>query len=109
TIPFIDHKLGRQPEVAAHGLELAGQLIGDDEPDVQKALSWAPPSLVIVDADAVTAFVTDETETASGTGDGHRAWVIRDTLPKLEAATAADLRARLDRTPPKPGAPPPPT
>lgn len=105
TIPFIDHKLGRQPEVAAHGLELVGQLIGDDEPDVQKALSWALRSLVIVDADAVTAFVTDETETASATGDGHRAWVIRDTLPKLDAATAADLRARLDGIRRKPGAP----
>ena len=105
TTPFVDHRRGREPIVATNGLSLVGQLIGDDEPDVQKALSWGLRSLVIVDAGAVTAFVTDETETASATGDGHRAWVIRDTLPKLDAATAADLRARLDGIRRKPGAP----
>jgi 3-methyladenine DNA glycosylase AlkD len=105
TIPSIDRELGRQPQVATHGLELVGQLIGDDEPDVQKALSWALRSLIVIDPDAVAAFARDETETALETGDGHRAWVVRDTLPKLEAATAADLRARLDGIRRRPGAP----
>ena len=35
--------------------ELLGQLIGDAEPDVQKALSWAYRSLTVVDMDATTA------------------------------------------------------
>jgi hypothetical protein len=86
-------------------MDLIGQLIGDDEPDVQKALSWALRSLIVVDPDAVAAFARDETETAHETGDGHRAWVIRDTLPKLDAATAADVRARLDGIRRRPGAP----
>jgi 3-methyladenine DNA glycosylase AlkD len=105
TIPFIDRKLGRQPAIATHGLELIGQLIGDDEPDVQKALSWALRSLLHVDVDAVTTFIIDETGAAVATGDGHRAWVIRDTLPKLDAATAAELRSRLDGIRRRPGAP----
>jgi 3-methyladenine DNA glycosylase AlkD len=105
TMPFIDRELGRRPEVVTHGLELVGQLIGDDEPDVQKALSWALRSLVLIDPDGVAAFAREETETARATGDGHRAWVIRDTLPKLDAATAADLRARLDGIRRRPGAP----
>ena len=37
--------------------------------------------------------------------DGHRAWVVRDTLHKLPAASAADLRARLDGIRRRPGAP----
>ena len=105
TVPFIDRRLGRQPDVATHGLELVGQLIGDDQPDVQKALSWALRSLVVVDPEAVAAFATDEAETARATDDGHRAWVVRDTLHKLPAATAADLRARLDGIRRRPGAP----
>ena len=103
TIPFIDRALGRQPEIATHGLELVGQLIGDDEPDVQKALSWALRSLIVIDPDGVAAFARDETETARAGGDGHRAWVIRDTLPKLDAGIAADLRARLDGIRRRPG------
>ncbi len=49
--------------------------------------------------------MTDEAETARATADGHRAWVVRDTLQKLPAATAADLRARLDGIRRRPGAP----
>jgi 3-methyladenine DNA glycosylase AlkD len=105
TIPFIDRTRGRQPEVAVHGLELIGQLIGDDEPDVQKALSWALRSLVVIDPDGVTAFARDEAETAQATADGHRAWVIRDTLPKLDTGVATDLRARLDGIRRRSGAP----
>ena len=32
---------------------------------------------------------------AARTADGHRAWVIRDTLSKLDPATADELRDRL--------------
>ncbi len=45
TTPFVDHRRGREPIVAANGLNLIRQLIGDDEPDVQKALAWALRSL----------------------------------------------------------------
>jgi 3-methyladenine DNA glycosylase AlkD len=105
TIPFVDRRLGREPVIAARGLTLIGDLIGDREPDVQKALSWALRSLTLVDPEAVTTFATEETATARSTDDGHRAWVLRDTLPKLPAATAADLRARLDGLRRRPGAP----
>jgi 3-methyladenine DNA glycosylase AlkD len=96
TAPFIDHRRGREEDVAEHGLDLLGQLIGDDEPDVQKALSWALRSLTLVDRDAVTAFCELESERAARDSDGHRAWVIRDALPKLDPDSADRIRARLD-------------
>jgi 3-methyladenine DNA glycosylase AlkD len=105
TTPFVDHKRGRQPKIAEHGLGLIGQLIGDDEPDVQKALSWALRSLVMVDVDAVTAFCEREAATAAAENDGHRAWVIRDALSKLDPARAAEIRSRLDGIRRRPGAP----
>lgn len=105
TAPFVDHRRGREPIVAEHGLNLIAQLIGDDEPDVQKALSWALRSLVLVDVDGVTSFCRREARTAAQSGDGHRAWVIRDALPKLDEATAARIRAELDGVRRRPGAP----
>jgi 3-methyladenine DNA glycosylase AlkD len=96
TIPFVEHRRGREPIVAEHGLGLIAQLIGDDEPDVQKALAWGLRSLVLVDPDAVAAFCEGEAVTAARTQDGHRAWVIRDTLSKLDAGRAAEIRERLD-------------
>jgi 3-methyladenine DNA glycosylase AlkD len=95
TMTHVDRRRGRDPDVAAHALPLLGQLIGDAEPDVQKALSWAYRSLTVVDVAATEAALRDETERAARTGDGHRAWVIRDTLSKLDPATAAELRDRL--------------
>jgi 3-methyladenine DNA glycosylase AlkD len=96
TTPFIDRTRGRESIVATHGLGLIGQLIGDDSPDVQKALAWALRSLVRVDASAVAAFCDRQADLAAATGDGHRAWVVRDALPKLDPATATRLRRRLD-------------
>ncbi len=84
-MPFVDRRRGHGPEVGAHGLGLIGSLIGDAEPDVQKALSWALRSLTLVDAPAVAAFVEREATRAAGTSDGQRAWVLRDTLAKLAA------------------------
>jgi 3-methyladenine DNA glycosylase AlkD len=105
TTPFIDRRRGREPIVAEHGLDLIAQLIGDDEPDVQKALSWALRSLALVDADLVTSFCQREAGTAAQSGDGHRAWVIRDALPKLDETTADRIRKELDGIRRKPGAP----
>ena len=47
---------GGPAEVVSSGLALVGLLIGDPEPDVQKALSWALRNLTIVDPGPVTAF-----------------------------------------------------
>jgi 3-methyladenine DNA glycosylase AlkD len=105
TMPFVDRKRGREPEVAVHGLELIDQLLGDDEPDVQKALAWALRSLVVVDQSAVEVFLTRESATAAQADDGHRAWVIRDALPKIDPRIADRIRAELDGTRRKPGAP----
>ena len=104
TAPFVHRRAGREAVVARHGLELIGQLIGDAEPDVQKALSWALRSLTLVDRDAVAAFCDVEADRAAQDVDGHRAWVIRDALPKLEPADADRIRARLEGVRRKPGA-----
>jgi len=105
TIPHVDRRRGHDPSVAAAALPLLGQLIGDAEPDVQKALAWAYRSLTTVDRAATEAALRAETKRAATTDDGHRAWVIRDTLVKLDPATADELRARLDGIRKRSGAP----
>ena len=95
TMPFVDRTAGRTPGVVAHGLALVGLLVGDPEPDVQKALSWALRSLVRVDPGGVTGFCRAEAGRAAATGDGARAWVVRDVLAKLDPAAALELRAVL--------------
>jgi 3-methyladenine DNA glycosylase AlkD len=104
TIPFADRVAGRTPDVAARGLALVGLLIGDPEPDVQKALSWALRNLAGIDLAGVTAFCRREGERAAATADGARAWVVRDTLAKLAPADAAALRALLAGVRRRPGA-----
>lgn len=96
TIPSIDRKLGRRPEVAATSLAILALLIGDSEPDVQKSLAWAYRSMAGLDLEATARALGAEAQTAATTGDGHRAWVIRDALPKLPPEDAAAIRARLD-------------
>ncbi len=95
TLTHVDHARGRDPEVARQALPLLASLMGDAEPDVQKALAWAYRALTVVDRPATEAALRDETERAARTGDGHRAWIIRDTFAKLDPATADELRARL--------------
>ncbi len=75
TLPFIDRRAGRAPDIARHAFPILAGLIGDDEPDVQKALAWALRSLARVDAAALLAFVQDQARQAAETDDGHRAWV----------------------------------
>jgi 3-methyladenine DNA glycosylase AlkD len=96
---------GRDRPVVERGLELIGRLIGDNEQDVQKALSWALRTLAELDPTATTRFLEVETRTARLSDDGQRAWVIRDSLPKLPADTATYLRARLEGIRRRPGAP----
>jgi len=104
TIPFIDRRRGRDSIVTEHGLPLIASLIGDSEPDVQKALAWALRSLILVDVEAVALFCADEAERAVADDDGSRAWVIRDTLAKLPEQRATALRSRLAGIRRKPGA-----
>jgi len=105
VMPFEDRTAGRAPEVAAHGLDLVGSLVGDAEPDVQKALAWALRSLTLVDGEAVAAFCRRQAELAAARGDGHLAWVIRDALGRLPPADSTALRARLAGLRRVPGAP----
>lgn len=105
TMTHGNRRSGRGPVVVDHALPLLEQLIGDAEPDVQKALSWAYRSLAQLDRDRTTDALRAETEQVIATDDGHRAWVIRDSLSKLDPADAADLRARLAGIRRRPGAP----
>jgi 3-methyladenine DNA glycosylase AlkD len=105
TMTHGNRRSGRGDDVVARALPLLGQLIGDDEPDVQKALAWAYRSLAQIDPAATVAALRDESERAVTTDDGHRAWVIRDSLAKLPPADAEALRARLSGIRRRPGAP----
>lgn len=106
TIPYADRRRGRTAEVAARGLAILATLIGDADPDVQKALSWAYRSMAVVDLAATTAALEEEAERAAQEADGSRAWVIRDALPKLAPADAERIRTRLAGVRRRTGAPP---
>jgi 3-methyladenine DNA glycosylase AlkD len=106
TIPFVDRTIGREPVIAARGLGLVDELIGDDQPEVQKALSWALRSLTIVDRAATTTFLRREANAARDNDDGHRAWVVRDALAKLPSRDAGELRSVVAGIRKRPGAPP---
>jgi hypothetical protein len=95
TIPFVDRDLGRAPEIASRALAILADLIGDADPEVQKALAWAYRSLLLVDPASVEAALLAEAEQAAVMGDGHRARVLRDVTPKLRAGTADRLGERL--------------
>ena len=93
------------PTTVAAALPILDQLMGDAEPDVQKALAWAYRSLTAVDRVATTDALRAQTELAARGDDGHRAWVIRDSLTKLDPVVATELRARLTGIRKRHGAP----
>ena len=104
TMTHVDRKRGRDPSVAGHALPLLAALMGDAEPDVQKALvvgvpladaSWTAP--------ATEAALRDETERAAATDDGHRAWVIRDTLDQARPGDGRRVPHQPRRDPQAPG------
>jgi 3-methyladenine DNA glycosylase AlkD len=105
TMPHTRLPGSRDAAVVRHGLALMDQLIGDDEPDVQKALSWALRTLADLDRAATTAFLEAQAETAARTSDGHRAWVIRDSASKLSPEDALRLKTKLERVRRRPGVP----
>lgn len=106
TFPHGDRREATGGSVVERALGLLAELIGDAEPDVQKALSWAYRSLADADRPATLAALEREAAEAARTDDGHRAWVVRDSLTKLEPADAARLRALLDGIRRRPGAGP---
>jgi 3-methyladenine DNA glycosylase AlkD len=105
TMPSVNRRAGREPEVAARALAILATLVGDAEPDVQKALSWAYRSMALVDRPATTAALEREASLAAETDDGHRAWVVRDSAPKLAPADAARLKVLLTGIRRRAGAP----
>ena len=105
TMTHGDRRPDRDPVVVSHALPLLADLMGDADPDVQKALSWAYRSLAIVDPAATDVALRAEVERAAASADGYRTWVIRDTLAKLDPATADEFRARLSGIRRRPGAP----
>lgn len=105
TIPFVDRAAGRASMVASRALPILGLLIGDDEPDVQKALAWAYRSMTIVDLPATTATLDGEAARAARDDDGQRAWVIRAALAKLTPVDAARIRRSLGGIHRRAGAP----
>lgn len=105
TMTHGNRRTGRGPEVVDRALPLLAQLIGDAEPDVQKALAWAYRSLAQIDRERTTAALREETERAVATDDGHRAWVVRDALAKLDPNDADDIKTRLAGIRRRPGAP----
>jgi 3-methyladenine DNA glycosylase AlkD len=105
TMTHGNRRTGRGPEVVERALPLLEQLIGDSEPDVQKALAWAYRSVAQIDREATTAALRAQADIAATTDDGHRAWVIRDSLVKLDPAEAAELRERVEGIRRRAGAP----
>jgi len=105
TMTHGNRRTGRGPELVPTALALLDQLMGDAEPDVQKALAWAYRSLAQRDGAATTAALRHQADIAVEHADGHRAWVVRDSLVKLAPGDADELRARLAGIRKRAGAP----
>ncbi len=108
TLATLPHRVtaSNRPLLAdAPALAFVEGLMGDASPNVQKSLSWALRSWVTVDRPGVERLLAAETDLAVATGDGHRAWVIRDTLAALDDETAGAIRTRLAGIRKRPGAP----
>ncbi len=90
VVPADRHRLSGSP-----ALDLVGELLGDADENVQRALAWALRSWHRVDAAAVERFLEDEASRAAADRDGHRAWVIRDALPAIDRTLAASIRVRV--------------
>jgi 3-methyladenine DNA glycosylase AlkD len=95
SAPHADQGVARDPRFVATALPILTQLMGDGDQDVQKALAWAYRTLAGIDRAATTAALESEAELAVTEGDGNRAWVVRDSLAKLEPADADRLRTRI--------------
>jgi len=90
-----DERAGRLRPTPA--LALVATLIGEADPDVRKALSWALRSWRTVDPAGVADLLRREADVSVRTLDGNRAWVVRDALTGAGAdeALADELRPVL--------------
>jgi 3-methyladenine DNA glycosylase AlkD len=101
TLATTPHRVPRdrrhelRPEALEQTLEILRQLMGDAEPMVQKALSWALREWTPVDGAAVAGFLRAQASIAAEQRDGARAWVVRDALSKQPEAVGHELRAQL--------------
>jgi 3-methyladenine DNA glycosylase AlkD len=104
-LPFALPKHRREALTTTAGLTVIKSLIGDADVDVQKSLAWALRSWLEVDRAGVRELIRSEAATATESGDGHRAWVLRDALtaPSIEPHFAAEIRARLEGVRRQPG------
>jgi 3-methyladenine DNA glycosylase AlkD len=105
TLPFVNRTAGRTAAVVDHGLELLRGLLGDADADVQKALSWGYRSMAMVDPGATAVALEREATRAARDRDGNRAWVIRDSLNKIDPPAAARIREILGNVRRRPNAP----
>ena len=92
TLPFEVVPEDRDRLSPRPALDLLGQLIGDADQNVQKALAWALRSWTRVDPTGVERFLDAEAGRSADEADGNRAWVVRDALPALAPAEAVRLR-----------------
>ncbi|MDQ3937080.1 MAG: DNA alkylation repair protein [Chloroflexota bacterium] len=76
-------------------LSVISSLLGDDDEQVQKALSWALREWAHVDQPGVAELLQREARVAAQADDGHRAWVIRDALPAVAGPLASEIREVL--------------
>jgi 3-methyladenine DNA glycosylase AlkD len=107
TIPHGLPRLRRQELARSPGLTLIKSLLGDAEPDVQKALSWGLRSWWEADPFGTRELIRNAAMRARSDNDGHRAWVVRDalTLPGIEPGFVAEIRAKLEGVRRSPAAP----
>jgi hypothetical protein len=98
-------RTGHEPQLGSRAIALVGSLIGDAEPSVQKALSWAIRSWHRLAPEAAEAFLREQAATAHAQGDGHRARVVRGALSTVSPTLAARLRRELAGVRSRPGAP----
>ena len=95
TMTHGNRRSGRGPEVVDHALPLLGQLIGDAEPDVQKALSWAYRSLAQIDRAANDCGAPCRGRPSRG----HRRWPPRVGHPRQPVQAGHRRRRRHPRPP----------
>lgn len=86
-------------------LDLVAELMGDSDVWVRKSLSWGLREWSRIAPTEVAAFLEDQAAIARERSDGHRAWVIRDSLSHLPVARASAIRARIQGIRIRPGAP----
>ena len=86
-------------------LALVGQLIGDADPWVRKSLAWALREWTRVAPDQLGAFLEDQARLARHRSDGHRAWVVRESLTHLPSARAMAIRSVVEGVRARPGSP----